>query len=207
MSEPSDSPSARESDIGSRSVIGLLRRGRHMAQVALAPNNHRRHRHGGDLTLPQPSRPHSSLSFTSLGGQQQRPHSSLNTTHLNGSQHGLDIDEDGGAEIPDIPLKRPSRQHTSEQQALKPSRIDETWGEEDNNDWRPQRPINPNNIPSHKDRLCVLRAPWPKASPRVKLMMLLAICSLQRAFRGEGEGSSTPTPYPSKAGHLPSARP
>lgn len=155
MSEPSESPSERESDLDSRSVIGLLRRGRHMAQVALGPNHHRRHRRGGDLTVPQPSRPHSSASFTSVGGQQQRPHTPLNITHLNGSQHGMDMDDDGGAEIPDIPLKRPSRQLTSEQQTLKPSRIEEAWVEEDNDDWRPHRPINPNDIPSQKDRLYV----------------------------------------------------
>ncbi|KAJ0120194.1 hypothetical protein J7T55_001050 [Diaporthe amygdali] len=129
MSEPSESPLAR-------------------------PNHHRRQRHGGDLTVPQSSRPGSSLSFTSLIGQQQRPHSSLSVNHpKSGQQHGIDADEGGGAEIPDIPLKRPGRRLTSEQQALKPSRIDEAWGEEDNNDWTPHRPINPNSITSQKDRL------------------------------------------------------
>lgn len=128
-----------------------------MAQVALGPNHHRRgHRLGGDLTVAQPSRPHSSLSFTSLSGQQQRPHSSLNLTHpSNGQQHGLEIDEGGGAEIPDIPLARPSRRVVSEKQAPKPSRIDEAWVEEDDREWRPQGPINPNTITSQKDRLCV----------------------------------------------------
>lgn len=157
MSEPSELPSARDSDLGSRSVIGLLRRGRHMAQVALGPNHQRRHRLGGDLPVPQPSRPHTSLSFTSITGQQQRSHSSLSITHPNSSQqHGIDIDEGGGAEIPDIPLKRPSRRTTSEQQkAPKPSRIEEAWVEEDDNDWRPRGPINPNNITPPKDRLCV----------------------------------------------------
>lgn len=157
MLEPSEPSLARESDLGSRSVIGLLRRGRQMAQVALGPNHPRRHRHGVDLTTLQPSRPHSSLSFTSLKGQQQRPHTSLNVAHLsNGQQHGLDLDEGGGAEIPDIPLKRPSRRVTPEQQPLNVSRIDEAWGDEISNDFKPQRPINPNSIAPQKDRLCVL---------------------------------------------------
>ncbi|KAG6355918.1 hypothetical protein INS49_015302 [Diaporthe citri] len=155
MSEPSELPSARESDVGQRSVIGLLRRGRQMAQVALGPNHQRRHRLGGDLPISQPSRPHTSLSFTSLGGQQQqRSHSSLSITHPNSSQqHGIEIDEGGGAEIPDIPLSRPSRRVASEQKAPKPSRIEEAWAEEDDNDWRPHGPINPNNITPPKDRL------------------------------------------------------
>lgn len=156
MLEPSESPLAREPDPGSRSVIGLLRRGREMAQIALGPNHPRRHRHGVDLTDLQ-NRPYSSLSFTSLKGQQQRPHTSLNIAHLNnGHQHGMDIDESEGAEIPDIPLKRPSRRVTPEQQPLNVTRIDEAWGEEVNNDYRPQRPINPNSLPLQKDRLCVL---------------------------------------------------
>lgn len=155
MFEPSEPSSARESDVGSRSVIGLFRCGKHMAQVALGPNHQRRQRFGGDLSVLQPSRPHSSLSFTSLGGQQQRSHSSLNVTHPNSSQHGIDIDEGGGAEIPDIPLKRPGRRVNAEQQkAPKPSRIEEAWAEDDN-DWKPYGPINPNNITPPKDRVCV----------------------------------------------------
>lgn len=194
MSEPSESPSARESDLGSRSVIGLLRRGRHMAQVALGPSHQRRHRLGGDLNTAQPTRSHSSLSFTSLNGQPQRPHSSLNITHPNGSQqHGIEIDDGGGAEIPDIPLKRPSRRVPLEQKAPKPSRM-EVWGEEDDNDWRPHGPINPNNITPPKDRLCVECALQFTAFPSRKLMVLLVLCSLQRDFRGEGGGSSIPSP-------------
>lgn len=161
MSEASESPLGRDSDLGSRSVIGLLRRGRHMAQVALGPNHHRRHRHGGELTVAEPGRSHSSLSFTSLGGQQQRPHSSLSVAHLkSGQQNGMDADDGGGAEIPDIPLRRrderPSRRLPSEQQAPKPSRIEEARVDENKDDWTPHRPINPNSLPSQKDRLCVL---------------------------------------------------
>lgn len=196
MSEPSESPSARESDLGSRSVIGLLRRGKHMAQVALGPNHQRRHRLGGDLNSAQATRSHSSLSFTSLGGQ-QRAHSSLSITHPNSSQqHGIEIDDGGGAEIPDIPLKRPSRRATSEQKAPKPSRIPETWGEEDIdlNGWKPHGPINPNNITPPKDRLCVPCALQSTALPSTKLMASLVLCSPQRGFRGEGEGSSIPSP-------------
>lgn len=72
----------------------------------------------------------------------------------------MDLEEDGGAEIPDIPLKRPSRRGvTPDQPPLNVSRIDEAWGDEINSDFRPQRPINPNSITPQKDRLCVLLAP------------------------------------------------
>lgn len=190
MLDPSESSLARESDPGSRSVIGLLRRGREMAQIALGPNHPRRHRHGVDLNGLQPNRPHSSLSFHSLKGQQQqRPHSSLNIAHLtNGHQHGLDLEDDGGAEIPDIPLKRPSRRGvTPDQPPLNVSRIDEAWGDEINGDFRPQRPINPNSITPQKDRLCVLLALSLQKFQKMTLITRIVLSSRQRAPQGGEE--------------------
>jgi hypothetical protein len=155
MLDQSGSSLGRESDpaSGSRSVIGLLRRGKEMAQVALGPNHPRRQRHGVDLAGLSP-RPHSSLSFSSLRNPPQRPHTSLAAHLSNGQQlHGVDLDEGGGAEIPDIPLKRPSRRVTPDQQPINVTRFDEAWADEINSDFKPQRPINPNSITPQKDTL------------------------------------------------------
>nr|XP_036582835.1 hisactophilin c49s mutant phototropin phy3 fusion protein [Colletotrichum truncatum]KAF6791626.1 hisactophilin c49s mutant phototropin phy3 fusion protein [Colletotrichum truncatum] len=102
-----------------------------MAQVSASPN-HRRHRHG-ELTQPQSGSPYTTLSVTSLGSQQP----------------GIDLDE-GGADIPDIPFKRPVK-YLPQAMACNPSRFQETWDEEDEN-WNYHGPVNPNTLNSRKDR-------------------------------------------------------
>ncbi|KZL67734.1 hisactophilin c49s mutant phototropin phy3 fusion protein [Colletotrichum tofieldiae] len=124
-------PPAR--DLGPRSVLTLFRRRKHMAQVALANTNHRRHRHG-ELIQPQMAG-FNSLSVTSLHQQQQQ-------------QRAMDVDE-GGADIPDIPFKR------SANQAFNPSRFQEAWEDEDKNWATHQRPINPNDIAHRHDKNAV----------------------------------------------------
>ncbi|KAJ0348576.1 hypothetical protein KNSL1_005346 [Colletotrichum chrysophilum] len=123
MSPSPVSPQAR--DLGSRSVLTLFRRKKHMAQVAANPN-HRRHRHG-ELTQPQANGPYSSLSVTSLASQ----------------NCDMDVDE-GGADIPDIPLKRPASR-LPQDKTFNPSRFEEAWVEDDSN-WTHHGPINPNAL-------------------------------------------------------------
>ncbi|KAJ0341351.1 hypothetical protein COL922a_002318 [Colletotrichum nupharicola] len=129
MSPSPVSPQAR--DLGSRSVLTLFRRKKHMAQVAANPN-HRRYRHG-ELTQPQANGPYSSLSVTSLASQ----------------NCDMDVDE-GGADIPDIPLKRPASR-LPQDKTFNPSRFEEVWVEDDSN-WTHHGPINPNALNVRKDR-------------------------------------------------------
>ncbi|OHE92421.1 hypothetical protein CORC01_12282 [Colletotrichum orchidophilum] len=108
-----------------------------MAQVAAAHNtDHRRHRHG-ELTQPQMNG-YSSLSVTSLQSQKQRV---------------LDFDE-GGADIPDIPLKRPVNKMPQDR-PLNPSRFKEAWEDDEERNWTTHHghgPINPNAITNRQDR-------------------------------------------------------
>lgn len=129
MSPSPVSPQAR--DLGSRSVLTLFRRKKHMAQVAANPN-HRRHRHG-ELAQPQANGQYSSLSVTSLASQNR----------------DMDVEE-GGADIPDIPLKRPASR-LPQDKTFNPSRFEEAWVEDDSN-WTPHGPINPNALNVRKDR-------------------------------------------------------
>ncbi|KAI8151976.1 Phototropin-2 [Colletotrichum sp. SAR 10_70] len=140
MSPSPVSPQAR--DLGSRSVLTLFRRKKHMAQVAANPN-HRRHRHG-ELTQPQANGPYSSLSVTSLASQNR----------------DMDVEE-GGADIPDIPLKRPASR-LPQDKTFNPSRFEEAWVEDDSN-WTPHGPINPNALNVRKDRSAVQS---PEIPPR-----------------------------------------
>ncbi|GKT48845.1 phototropin-2 [Colletotrichum spaethianum] len=82
-----------------------------------------------------------SLSVTSLRNQQQQ-------------QGAMDAD-DGGADIPDIPFKRPVNQ------ALNPSRFQEAWEDDDKNWATHQRPINPNSIAHKHDKMGRVKSPEP----------------------------------------------
>ncbi|EQB55122.1 hypothetical protein CGLO_04977 [Colletotrichum gloeosporioides Cg-14] len=103
-------PQAR--DLGSRSVLTLFRRKKHMAQA---------------------NGPYSSLSVTSLASQNR----------------DMDVEE-GGADIPDIPLKRPASR-LPQDKTFNPSRFEEAWVEDDSN-WTHHGPINPNALNVRKDR-------------------------------------------------------
>ncbi|TIC90708.1 Phototropin-2 [Colletotrichum higginsianum] len=65
----------------------------------------------------------------------------------------MDVDE-GGADIPDIPFKRPASRMPPDQ-AFNPSRFQEAWEDEDTNWATHQRPINPNDIAPRQDRSAV----------------------------------------------------
>ncbi|KAF9870843.1 hisactophilin c49s mutant phototropin phy3 fusion protein [Colletotrichum karsti] len=117
-----------------------------MAQVAAIPT-HRRHRHG-ELTSPKVNLPYSSLSVTSLGKQQR----------------DMDLDE-GGAEIPDIPFKRPLSR-LPQDQSFTPSRFEEAWVE-DESSWTHHGPISPNALNPRKDKSAV-QSPEIPSRGRVK---------------------------------------
>ncbi|KXH46613.1 hypothetical protein CNYM01_12258 [Colletotrichum nymphaeae SA-01] len=153
MPQSTDTSPARDHS-GPRSVLALFRRKKHMAQVAAAHStNHRRHRHG-ELTQPQMNG-YSSLSVTSLQSQKQQQ---------------VDFDE-GGADIPDIPLKRPvTKMH--QDRPLNPSRFQEAWEDDEDRNWTAHHghgPINPNTIAPRPDRSAV-RSPDipPRERGRVK---------------------------------------
>ncbi|KAJ0278452.1 hypothetical protein Brms1b_003583 [Colletotrichum noveboracense] len=61
----------------------------------------------------------------------------------------MDVDE-GGADIPDIPLKRPASR-LPQDKTFNPSRFEEAWVEDDSN-WTHHGPINPNALNVRKDR-------------------------------------------------------
>ncbi|TEA04265.1 Blue-light-activated histidine kinase 1 [Colletotrichum sidae] len=117
-----------------------------MAQVA-ATSNPRRPRHG-EPALSQTATPYISLSVTSPTCQNRKG----------------DMDE-GGADIPDIPLKRPVSRVPADR-AFNPARFEEAWSEEDSN-WTHHGPISPNALSSKKDKATLHSAEMPQRG-RVK---------------------------------------
>ncbi|OLN97470.1 Blue-light-activated histidine kinase 1-like protein 3 [Colletotrichum chlorophyti] len=89
---------------------------------------------------------------------------SLTLSSPDGRQRAMDMDE-GGADIPDIPLRRPNGRLPADQ-AFSPSRFEEAWDDEDKH-WTARLPINPNSINHRKDK-SALQAPEIPVRGRIK---------------------------------------
>ncbi|KAF6813414.1 hisactophilin c49s mutant phototropin phy3 fusion protein [Colletotrichum sojae] len=162
-----------------------------MAQASASPN-HRRHTHE-ELTQPQTDGLRSSLSVISFNGQQQN----------------IEMDE-GGADIPDIPLKRPTGR-SQHDHSFNPSRFEQAWTEEETNWTTHLGPISPNAINGRGNRSTVQSPEVPqrgriKSTEPLPINERLSSYSPPRSPRtrsSRSRANSTSSSYQTNATSLP----